>query len=578
MKSLLLIVVFFAASPILSQEKKLKSLLGEDFRMVTSRTFIPYMETNPVCEIVPSISLKGDTSGLVYQNEYVLFRNNERLNQSQMNNSFSFVKNTFVSNEEYQQFQTWIRDSLAREFLYSELYEVSESIKWLRIPSKDLRTISLINSSENKSAIRRKYPMNKERKFSYDSPNYIPLLSQMYLPQANRFNRRYDFDERILSYRYYDSLQSSKSNSPYRLETSVPSISHECFWALNSRNINDELSVLGQKYDQFFPKQPLIGITGIKANSFCHWKEMILQKELDERNISYKVRVTLPLVNETTNQIQTLTIPEKNYTQQWKISVQDYQNFMDVVYDSLMLEVLYVELKDETKSIQFLDLKAPVFNEYDGEMQDIDESDIYFNRQVSSLTKNTKILRKYSEEIKDIEKRYADRLYYYRYDRMNISKMGIVGDSKWESPTSVNTKFILYELFPSEKDSLGRKIGMDKNLEQPNNLLQGNGVRAHVNYSQYIDRYEIYINPSVAIETQLPKEQIKGISYEQALAYYHWKFPIWKAKEGDDWQQFVYPTEEQFNKIQNGEQLIIPEHKLDFPSPTFRYVVTFVPN
>jgi hypothetical protein len=43
----------------------------------------------------------------------------------------------------------------------------------------------------------------------------------------------------------------------------------------------------------------------------------------------------------------------------------------------------------------------------------------------------------------------------------------------------------------------------------------------------------------------------------------------------ENWQQFVFPTEEQFKKVQTGEKVIIPAHSIEYPTPLFRYVVHF---
>ncbi len=86
------------------------------------------------------------------------------------------------------------------------------------------------------------------------------------------------------------------------------------------------------------------------------------------------------------------------------------------------------------------------------------------------------------------------------------------------------------------------------------------------------------IIPGVSFDNQLDNELVKGMSYEQAKAFYSWKFPMQQAKPGDDWQQFVFPSKEQFELVQNGRKVIVPAHKLEFPTPTFHYVVHITRN
>lgn len=577
MNKLFILFTLFAVTAF-GQNKKLSSFLGSDFQTISARKNIPYMETNPLCEMVPSLSIKNDTSGMVYQNEYVLFRNLECLSADSMKSAVNFLKTTFVSNKEYQEFQKWVRDSASRERIYAGTSAGNEAVKWLNVPTKDFKSLHLSAREEN----RKKYPLNWKKEFSYDDLNLMPLLVDMYLPVNERFYKSRDFDERKNTYHYtlFPSNQTAEKFGGIRFE--ITTVSHEAFWAKESASINDEVSVLGQIYDRLFLSNPVVGLTGMQANAFCHWKEIQLQNELDKRQLPYKVRLTLPMVSEYVNTSKTLTIPEKNYTLNWKITVKDYQSFIKAVRDSLFKEVLFMELEEDWLASRFLQAKKVYLDESTLGIVEYDPSDRVENRSIFPLTEDQKILQKYTEQIKAIESRYAEKLNNYLYYRMNVKGKTILGKMETDSGSGYANNFgdkghLVELLSVSETDSLGHPIGMDLSMNWVNCLYQGTGVRDHENYARFILREVVQVTPSIPIENQQPEVLMKGITYEQALAYYHWKYPIWKAKVGEDWQNYVYPNEKQFEQIQNGESLIIPEHQLNFPSPLFRYVVSFIP-
>ena len=117
-------------------------------------------------------------------------------------------------------------------------------------------------------------------------------------------------------------------------------------------------------------------------------------------------------------------------------------------------------------------------------------------------------------------------------------------------------------------------MGKPAHGSERNFFCQAIDVSFHENYIVYIKKVDTSILPD---PTSTEAQIIKKITYEQALAFYHWKYPIHKIKATDNWQDFVLPSKEQFEKIQRREQIIIEEKKLEFPSPVFRYVVHFYP-
>lgn len=563
--SLLLILDSFG------QDQKFVRLLGNDFEPIQARKSIPYMEPDPSYKTIPSTTILHDTSGLVYLNEYLLFRNYIPAQKA----GASYLKTTFVSNAEYQEFQNWVRDSNAREKIYQGIPSDEEALKYLETDVKEIRkrTGSELSPYRNERA----YPFNWKTQFNYTDPELMPLLADMYLPKPERFYGKREFDKRKFTYFYLVPLK--ESDSPLRLYTVL--IDHPAFWANQSVSCNDEFAVLGQGYDCLLPASPVIGLTGMQAHAFCRWKEVQLQQQLDQQHIPYRVRVTLPMIHELTEMPSGLTVPERNYTTQWKIRVQDYRAFVEAVRDSVLIEALYAELSISSpgEAAKLLRSQTSYFDEYHLVCKEFDPKDTAMNRDYFSLKQDKNLVKKYSGLLKAIESRVKERLDWYVYFRMDIAEKAIVGTPEvrevraGEGYQSEPKRLEILEI----NDLTGEPVGMDMELEWSNQLGNGAGVRDHENYSRFILRDSIRTTPSIPIETQKPEDVMKGITYAQALAYYHWKYPVWKAKTSDNWQYYIYPDETQFGKIQQGEQLIIPEHRLSYPSPVFRYVVTFIP-
>lgn len=532
------------------------------------------METNPACLMVPSISVQQDTSGVVFQNEFVLFRNYSDPSVDFSNAVLSARKSTFVTNAEYQEFQNWVRDSMAREVIYQELKNVDfmQGLTFLDLTREEWKNKEVI-SKNNYEENRYTHKLNWNTKFSYSDPELLPLTALLYLQPSERFYKLRNFDDRKLIYQYLESIEEQE-NGATQMTMQTPTIIHKEYWAQKSTSINDEFSVLGQAYTELLPEQPVIGLTGMQANAFCFWKELQLQQLLNEKKLPYQAVVTLPQVSELTNSSTSISVPAKDYTSLWKITVTDYQLFRQAVLDSSVMEILYQEIIEDKEAQKLLSPQSSYFSEPHQAMAEFDPSDRRNNRQLFPFTKNLSILKKYTAHYNSIRSRdYFDQ---FRYYRMDVTSKALVGKSV-PLPYYIDNERYVQILVLAEADSLGDPLGMDLNLDYVNILMQGTGVKSHEDYSRFIDQVILDISPGVDFHLQKPEDLAKAITYEQALAYYHWKYPIWKAKSGDNWQNYVYPSEEQFTKIQNGEQIIVPEHQVEFPSPTFRYVVTFIP-
>ena len=186
------------------------------------------------------------------------------------------------------------------------------------------------------------------------------------------------------------------------------------------------------------------------------------------------------------------------------------------------------------------------------------------------------MIRRYSSLVEEIQStsQYKSPLFaYYVNDAYSRSIVGsLVPDGTWVEGSERDSMY--FEL--SETDSVGNPLGLDYAYGYINALGHSSGVRSHEDLSRFHHRKEVRILPQ-NYKQQEKGELIQGLSYDQAVAFYYWKYPIQFAKEGDDWNKYVIPSKEQFEKIQRGETVILPEQTIEYPSPVFRYVVHVFP-
>ena len=115
------------------------------------------------------------------------------------------------------------------------------------------------------------------------------------------------------------------------------------------------------------------------------------------------------------------------------------------------------------------------------------------------------------------------------------------------------------------------------NSDKKNELGFGSGVRLSRKLAWYNDIHNVDLIPEDQLSSIDLNSLIQSMTYEQALGFYNWKYPIDKFTPKSNWQDFVYPSEEQFSAIQKGESIVIPEHEVEFPTPLFRYAVHVFP-
>jgi len=117
-----------------------------------------------------------------------------------------YMDQTEIINNEYRQFVYWVRDSIAREKIYSGLEEDEAAADYISYAEY------YFNEGDNefvefepgdREVNRSTFSLNWDRRFSYDDEEIVPLLADMYYPQPERFYKRREIDTRKLNFKYY---------------------------------------------------------------------------------------------------------------------------------------------------------------------------------------------------------------------------------------------------------------------------------------------------------------------------------------------------------------------------------------
>jgi formylglycine-generating enzyme len=115
-----------------------------------------------------------------------------------------YIDQTEITNNEYRQFVYWVRDSIARELVYSGTQEDEDAADYINYQDRYFDGVEMVEfDAANREENRAQFSLNWDRRFSYDEEENLPLLADMYYPQAERFYKRREIDSRKLIFKYY---------------------------------------------------------------------------------------------------------------------------------------------------------------------------------------------------------------------------------------------------------------------------------------------------------------------------------------------------------------------------------------
>jgi hypothetical protein len=580
-------------------------IVGAEFTILPNKSTYPYTSFHSSCTVQPSVTRKYDTTGIYFHNEYLLFRH--PIAYKQGSEVLKLMNPAYVTVNEYLEFQDYVRDSIAREKIFDGLQDDDKANRYIRYETSypDKISAQIVASQPSYRAFNKSiFPLNWNQPFSYTSAEFMPLLADMYYPQPERLNLARTFDERKLVYKYTDYYERFQvlersavvkrfpqlSESGYQDKTAVQqemsTLSDTYYWSALSHFDRDEYSILGHLYNQKLKSEPVIGISGMQASAFCHWKQERIQQQLDKQKLPYEAVVTAPLFEEVPSEAAPeMTIPARDYTAQWKITAAEYRKFMAYTQDSILRVTLFRKVPADADAVQMLDWPTPCFDEGSLAIVDALTFDEYrgreaYNQYVFPLNYRYKIRSGSFGGLMDSilhADTYQHPVFTYFYfdarERSIQGKFSTIPRYKADPESRRDTLRLLF----GELDPDGEPIGKDQVFEYFNVLGQSGGVRYYENMSRLIHTKSVAILPASAIENADPKSLVQGLSYDQAVAFYYWKYPLQAPKTAAAWQQFVLPSEEQFRQVQRDEQVVIPARKVAYPTPVFRYVVHLYP-
>jgi formylglycine-generating enzyme required for sulfatase activity len=193
-----------------------------------------------------------------------------------------WMDDTEITNNEYRQFIYWVRDSIARQLL-------SE-------------TVSEFMITEGKKGVILENPrLNWLEPIEWKNPDYQSVLTEMYIPESERFFSKKEIDTRKLKYEYYwiDYRQAAKRSNSFNFETqkyggtvfdatgkespvqnrssfivreSTPVYPDTLVWTRDyTFSFNEPLT---QKYFSHvaYDDYPVVGVTWAQAKAFCNWR------------------------------------------------------------------------------------------------------------------------------------------------------------------------------------------------------------------------------------------------------------------------------------------------------------------
>lgn len=603
MKTFLFLSIFLISFGSCAQisryhQRKIERILGENFIQTSPQDSYRSDFECRTCDKDSSKVFVGHVDGAERNNELIMHHNLISLRNDSEAGKYIGTKAITIS--EYDAFENWVRDSLVYESIYSNLDSPYFRFKGFinaktgrRITRKEAKLFYEEGRDFSRQFIHynRNYPIEKKYALTNKNSAFSPLFLYLYIPRNQRFCMLREFDKRQYHYdlNNFESINQIDSDTLLfyfpdaqiknweKRPNAVLTYREEFEFAIRSTQHKDVHSVLGQVATKTLKNAPVYGVKGIQAKAFCDWKSEVLQTEFNNSQIPYRVEVTLPTRTDSDQHIllkPKVFVPQKSMNEQWQITNHEYKKFMDYVTDSIIREHLYLNIKSYHITNQLVRYQKYYLAESDFEFVNHDPDDREVNLEIFPLN--------YSSTI-NFENREIDSLLAlldlnelkYRYTE-NDTKERASKEFSLIDPNSLPTyyydrKSFLYNIAASIE------TGKDRFTGNLNYLGETVAVRYHSNFQKFYSYKSTDIRPKQPKSIPDNDTLIQTITYEQALAFYNWKYPIHKANETSNWQDYLYPSQEEYNAVQNGEQVVLKGQSIDYISPTFRYVVHLYP-
>lgn len=428
-----------------------------------------------------------------------------------------------LSISDFEKFQQDVRDSVAIETIFFSTEEDKESLQYLKSNKK-----TRAHPSE-REVNRSLFPLNRDVKNLYTRLIHIPILQFMRVPRDLKplVNSSISFDDRRI---YYETNSEKTFNySDTTISSTAYPILHN-HWELSqlSDSKHDIPDVLAQVLPILFKENVPYNLTENQYKAYLDWKSKKLSSELEKRKIEGEIDIT-PLFKVDTVEF---TITGTELYNQWDIKKSEYDEFVEYSYDSLVRETLFFELDEFKKANKFIRQQEFYFWETHLEYLQFDPTDKALNRKFFSLNYKARI--------------------------------------KSRDP---DVKEILSRLEVKHKNSL---IYSYRTLDLKSSI----DIAAPFNMKSYrnqpwfpINMVQIEILPIREADSNSNEIFMQQLNYEQAIAFYTWKYPINKSTTDSNWKNYIFPTKEEFEMMQSNSENTIPNKSFKYSNRTMKYKV-----
>jgi formylglycine-generating enzyme len=194
-----------------------------------------------------------------------------------------YMDETEITNNQYRQFVFWVRDSLAHTLLAT----IDET--------------HLIEEDQNGNLLDPPL-INWRARIRWDGEEERDVLSELYLPEHERFFNRREIDSRKLIYRYYTidltrAARRSERNTPRSelvYEYQTPVYPDTLAWIHDfTYSYNEPMT---QKYfwHPTYDHYPVVGVNWLQARAFTIWRTQYLNSYLASRQRPFAMEFSLP--------------------------------------------------------------------------------------------------------------------------------------------------------------------------------------------------------------------------------------------------------------------------------------------
>ncbi|MCW3102833.1 MAG: Sulphatase-modifying factor protein [Bacteroidetes bacterium] len=175
-----------------------------------------------------------------------------------------YFKKTEVTNKEYREFTSAVRDSVMRTLLAE---------------SGDKRFVAKTVEGD------KGYLLNYDVKIDLQDSNVVKSIEPIYHTMEERYYKRKEIDTRLLNYVYFNA------DSEKCIVNIYPDTLH---WVDDFTEIEMESYTNMYNWHKAYDDYPVVGITALQAEAFLYWKTKQKQAELDRKHINYTVKYELP--------------------------------------------------------------------------------------------------------------------------------------------------------------------------------------------------------------------------------------------------------------------------------------------